>query len=80
MMQADRENTWMLELEGCPVTMNSYRIGRSFLAEIASNGSGATLARATGHTAEEAWQEALDTASRRLLRAQYVDPALTVGG
>jgi hypothetical protein len=79
-MRAEDWKKEELDLEGWPVKVTCYRIGDSCVTEIESSSSGATIARTMGKTQEAAKREALETATRRLLRTRRIDPGLTVGG
>jgi hypothetical protein len=72
--------TQELELKGWPVKLISCRINNSYVSEVESIASGDTIAMAIAVTREEAQQEALGTAARRLFRSWAFDPELTVGG
>jgi hypothetical protein len=79
-MRIDDRGKEKFDFEGWSVMLSSYRIGDSYLTEIESGSSGATIALATGITREEAETAALKEAKRRLLRVVGFDPALMVGG
>jgi hypothetical protein len=79
-MRAEDWKKRELELEGWPVMVSSYQIGDSYVTEVESTTSGATIARATRKTRAEAELEALETAAKRLLRTRRTDLGLTVGG
>jgi hypothetical protein len=79
-MHAENWRTQYLQLEGWLVRLTSYQIGQSYIAEVESSDSGAIIVRATGKTQEQVQCEAIETATRRLLRTRHIDPRLTVGG
>jgi hypothetical protein len=58
------------EVAGWPVGIVSYRLGERFVCEIDNVSPGARIARGDGATREEAEQQALDAASRRLARTR----------
>jgi hypothetical protein len=53
-------------LEGTPVTVTSYRIGDTHHCHVANLDPGATIARASAATAEEAIRVAVEKASAAL--------------
>jgi len=57
-----------LEVEGWPLRLTSYKLGEVFHCQADNVSPGATLARETGATREEAEQKALEAARRRLAR------------
>jgi hypothetical protein len=59
-----RERT--LELEGWPVRLTSYRIGETFHCTADNVSPGATLARTSAATREEAEDAAIDRAKEKL--------------
>jgi hypothetical protein len=77
-MRAENWTRRELELEGWAVKVTSYQIGESFVTEIESIDTGATIARGIAKTQEESSKEAFETASRRLLRTRRFH--LTIGG
>jgi hypothetical protein len=77
-MRAENWDRRELEIEGWPVKVTSYRIGESFVTDIESTDTGATIARGIAKTREESSQEAFETASRRVLRTRRFH--LTIGG
>ena len=58
------------ELAGWQVGITSYRIGDRFISEVDNVSPGARLARSEGATREEAEQQALAIARRRLERTR----------
>jgi len=70
--------TQELDINGWRVKLISSWIDEFYLAEVEAASSAATIAIAIGHRQEEAEREALEIATRRLLRARQFD--LTVGG
>lgn len=79
-MQTERWHKHELEIKGFPVKLISCRIDQSYLTEVESISSGATIALAIAATPEEARKNALETATKRLLRTPRFDLELTVGG
>jgi hypothetical protein len=77
-MRAENWSRRELELEGWPVKVTSYQLGESFVTEIESTDTGATIARGIAKTPEESSQQAFEAASRRLLRTRRFH--LTIGG
>jgi hypothetical protein len=55
-----------MELAGWPVHLTSYRIGETFHCSIDNVSPGATLARSSGPTREEAERIAIEKATERL--------------
>jgi hypothetical protein len=58
------------QLAGWPVGIVSYRLGDRYICEVDNVSPGARLARAEGATREEAEQQALEMAERRLARTR----------
>ena len=58
------------DLEGWQVGIVSYKLGSRFICEIDNIDPGARLARAEGATRENAEQQAMVTAQRRLARTR----------
>jgi hypothetical protein len=79
-MRAENFSKQPLELAGWNVHLTSYRIGGHFLAEVEALDSGVTIARATAERRDEAEEEAVQAAVKRLNRTHRVDLDLTVGG
>jgi hypothetical protein len=79
-MRAEDFRKQPLELAGWSVHISSYRIGGHYLAEVEALDSGVTIARATGERRDEAEEEAIQAAVKRLNRTRRVDLDLTVGG
>jgi hypothetical protein len=79
-MRAENWGKEELELEGWPVKVITYRIDDSFFTEIESSSSGAVIARSAGKVQQAVRSEAIETATRRLLRTRRLDLSLTVGG
>ena len=59
-----------LEAEGWPLRLTSYRLGEVYHCQADNVSPGATLARATGASREEAERKALEIASKRLGRTR----------
>jgi hypothetical protein len=78
-MRAENWTRQELELEGWPVTLTSYRIADSYLTEIESTDSGASIARGIAATSEQSRKEAFETAIKRLIRTRRIAD-MTVGG
>jgi hypothetical protein len=66
--QEYRERT--LELEGWPVRVTTYRLDGLYHSKADNVDPGASLARSTGSTREEAEAEALEKARIRLARTR----------
>jgi hypothetical protein len=58
------------ELNGTKVRITSYKIGNEFYCHVYNADPGATIARATANTLEDAMQKAIEKASARLSRAK----------
>lgn len=69
-MKAESYTERELLIEGWPVRLTSYKTGDVYRARVESADPGATLARATGASAEEAEAGALEEARRRLARTR----------
>lgn len=69
-MRAEDYQRRRQELAGWPVGIVSYKLGDRFVCEIDNVDPGARVARAEGATREEAERAAIETAERRLGRAQ----------
>jgi hypothetical protein len=54
------------ELNGTKIQITTYQIGAEFYCHVSNTDPGATIARATGQTDEEAKQKALEKASARI--------------
>jgi len=54
------------ELNGTKVRITSYKIGNEFYCHVYNADPGATIARATANTLEDAMQKAIEKASARL--------------
>lgn len=65
-MKAEEYHSEMQELEGVKVEVRSYRIDEMYFCHIANTDAGATIARASGTTREEAVQAATERARQRL--------------
>jgi hypothetical protein len=63
-----------LEVEGWPVRLTSYRLGKAFHCTADNVCPGAWLARTTGVTREEAEEKALTVAGARLARTRRPSP------
>ncbi len=59
-----------VEVQGWPVNLTSYKLGKVFHAKADNVSPGAALARTTGATREEAEQKALDKAHELLARTR----------
>jgi hypothetical protein len=69
-MKAEEYRELKMEIEGWPVHMTSYRIGETFHCTLDNVSPGATLARTTGKTREEAEKKAIERATERLGRTK----------
>ena len=69
-MNAEEFQERKLELAGWPVNLSSYRLGETWHAKADNVSPGASLARATGATREEAEQQALKRAEELLARTR----------
>lgn len=58
------------EFNGTKVRITSYKIGDEFYCHVYNADPGATIARATANTLEDAMQKAIEKASARLSRAK----------
>jgi hypothetical protein len=65
-MKVEEHREQNLEIEGWPVHLTSYRIGETFHCTLDNVSPGATLARTTGSTREEAESRAIQRATERL--------------
>lgn len=77
-MRAENWKKEETEIEGWPVTVTSYMLGKSWITEIATTSSGANVARSVGDTPEASRETAFSAATRRLLRTRRL-PGM-VGG
>ncbi|HXG00388.1 MAG TPA: hypothetical protein VNL69_06360 [Bacteroidota bacterium] len=66
MMRAEEYNAEEQELAGVRVEVRSYRLGDTYYCHVANKDAGATIARASGVTRQEAVQEAVEKAKMRL--------------
>jgi hypothetical protein len=69
-MKVEEHREQTLEIEGWPVHLTSYRIGETFHCTLDNVSPGASLARTTGSTREEAENKAVQRATERLGRTQ----------
>ena len=69
-MNAEEFQERKLEVAGWPVNLSSYRLGETWHAKADNVSPGASLARATGATREEAEQQALKRAEELLARTR----------
>lgn len=65
-MKAEEYRTEIQDLEGVKVEVRSYRLEDTYYCHIASTDAGATIARASGATREEAVLAATERARQRL--------------
>ena len=79
-MRAEHWEKEDLELKGWPVKVITYQVGDSFFTEVESTTSGAVVARSAGKVQQTVRSEAIEAATRRLLRTRRIDLGLTVGG
>jgi hypothetical protein len=69
-MKVEDHSERKIEIEGWPMNLTSYRIGETFHCSADNVSPGATLARTTGSTREEAEQIAIERAAERLRRTK----------
>lgn len=69
-MKPEEYSERQVELAGWPVKVTTYRLGSVYHSKADNVSPGATLARATGSTREEAEQAALDRARELLARTR----------
>jgi hypothetical protein len=69
-MKVEEHSEQKIEIEGWPVHLASYRIGETFHCTLDNVSPGATLARTTGSTREEAESKAIERAAERLGRTK----------
>jgi len=69
-MRAEGYEEKRLEAEGWPLRLTSYKLGEVFHCQADNVSPGATLARATGASREEAERKALEAARKRLGRTR----------
>jgi hypothetical protein len=69
-MKVEEYQERKLEVAGWPVNLTSYRLGNVFHAKADNVSPGASLARTTGATREEAEKKALDRAEQLLVRTR----------
>jgi hypothetical protein len=74
--KAEEHQTRKAVLEGWPVNITSYRLGAEFRCTIDNVDPGATIARSTAPTREQAEQEAVKSASERLATTRRVKQKL----
>lgn len=77
-MRADHQDWKHTEIEGYPVWIARYPLGKGYITEIGCHKSGEVVARGSADTSEESFLLAIDVARRRLRRLHTFD--LTVGG
>ncbi len=65
-MKAEEYHSEIQQLEGVKVEVRSYRIEQTYFCHVANTDAGATIARASGATREEAVQAATERARQRL--------------
>jgi hypothetical protein len=71
-MKAEEYSERKVDVYGWPVNITSYRLGDAYHAKADNVSPGASLARATGATREEAEQKALAKAGGLLARTRRV--------
>lgn len=69
-MKVEEYQERRVEVGGWPVNLTSYRLGEVFHAKADNVSPGASLARATGATRDEAEKKALDRAEQLLARTK----------
>ncbi len=69
-MRAEEYSERKTEVAGWPVNITSYRIGEEWHSKADNVSPGAAVARATGHTREEAEQQVLARAEQHLARTR----------
>ncbi|HEX5432029.1 MAG TPA: hypothetical protein VFW83_08690 [Bryobacteraceae bacterium] len=69
-MKVEEHQERHLEVEGWPVHLTSYRLGRTYHCTADNVSPGAALARTTGATREEAEQKAIEKSAQRLARTR----------
>jgi hypothetical protein len=69
-MKVEEYQERRVEVAGWPVNVTSYRLGEVFHAKADNVSPGASLARTTGATREEAEKKALDRAEQLLARTR----------
>jgi hypothetical protein len=69
-MKVEEYQERRVELAGWPVNVTSYRLGEVFHAKADNVSPGASLARTTGATREEAEKKVLDRAEQLLARTR----------
>ncbi len=65
-MKAEEYQQRELEIEGWPVKLVSYRLGETYHCTLDNVSPGATIARTTGSTREEAESKAIRSAGQKL--------------
>jgi hypothetical protein len=71
-MKPEQYSEQLLEVQGWPLRLISYRLGETFYCKADNVSPGALIARATGSTREEAERAALEKAGERLGRTRRV--------
>jgi hypothetical protein len=71
-VRAEEYSERQLEIAGWPIRLTTYRLGETFHCKVDNVSPGAWVARASGSTREQAEQEAIAIAQRRLLRTRRV--------
>jgi hypothetical protein len=69
-MTVEEHQVRTMDIAGWPVNLASYRIGETFHCTLDNVSPGATLARTTGATREEAEEKAIARATERLERTK----------
>lgn len=72
-MNAEEYHERIVDVEPSQVKLTSYKLGDTYHCKADNVSPGATLARTTGATREEAEQKALDRARELLSRTQRHD-------
>ena len=69
-MKVEEHRERKVEIAGWPVNLTSYRIGETFHCTADNVSPGASLARTTGKTREEAETKAIERATEHLSRTK----------
>ena len=69
-MKPENYSERLLESNGWPLRLISYRLGETFYCKADNVSPGALIARTTGATREEAEAKAIETAGERLARTR----------
>ena len=67
-MKAENYQDESIVINGTPVTIVTYKIGEEYYCHISNADPGATIARSSGSTLEEARDKALRKANDRLVK------------